>query len=263
MKKIIALIDNNSDRDIVIDSAVELALLLNLEVTICHLVIAPSNWEQLNRSRRDKYPDAKLKINEARFLMDEILGEIRLKKVKAKKRFLYFDSTEIDAVHDFHKDELIVMEKKFLNRVQNHALSDLLFNLEPSKLILSAKLQINSILDIVFTSNFHEVNCETSQIINELYRHLIFNLNLVFINTKEKQENSDISINNMKNVIATNGFSRTGISIFHSDQKLHGAELFANMKGGDLIILECSERITNQELSNLNLPIIIINKCDA
>ncbi|NOQ70399.1 MAG: hypothetical protein GQ574_00230 [Crocinitomix sp.] len=263
MKRIIALIDDNSDREIVIASAVELALLLNIEVTVCHLVIAPSNWEQLNRSSRDKHPTSKLKINEARFLMDEILGEIRLKNLKAKKRFLYFDSTEKDPVLDFQKDELIVMEKKLLNRGRNHALSDLLFNLEPSKLILSAPLQTNSISDIVFTSNFHKINSETSQIINELYRHLVFNLNLVYINTKEKQENSDISINNMKNVIAANGFSRTGISIFHSDQKLHGAELFANMKGGDLIILECSERITNLELSKLNLPIIIINKCEA
>ena len=259
MKKIIALIDNNSDREIVIASAVELALLLNIEVTVCHLVIAPCNWEQLNRSARDKYPDSKLKINEARFLMDEILGEVRLKNIKAKKRFLYFDSSEKDAALDFHKDELIVMEKKFLNRGRNHALSDFLFKLEPSKLILSAPFQIKTISDIVFTSNFHEIKGETSQIINELYRHFVFNLNLVFINTKEKQENSEISIKNMKAIIAENGFSRTGISIFHSDKKVHGAELFANMKGGDLIILECSERITNLELSKLNLPIILIN----
>ncbi|MFT5822408.1 MAG: hypothetical protein ACI8ZM_003664 [Crocinitomix sp.] len=262
MKKIIALIDDQSNREILIDSAVELAKLLNLEVTVCHLVLAPSNWEQLNRVTREKHPDAKLKINEARFLMDEILREIRMKDVKAKKRYLYYDSTDAKHNFDFNSDELIVMEKKFLNRGQNHALSDLLFKLEPSKLILCQPLQINAIADIVFTSNFHDINPETSNLISELYRYLVFNLNLVFINTKEKQENSEISIKNMKKTIAANGFSRTGISIFYSDRKIRGAKQFANMKGGDLIILECSQRISNQELSKLNLPIIIINKCD-
>lgn len=263
MKKIIALIDDQSDKEIVIDSAIELAQLLNVEIIVCHSVFAPNNWEQLGRSEREKHPDARTKINEARLLMDDLLGEIRLKNIRAKKRFLFFDKNEKHYNLDFQKDELVIMEKKFLKRGRNRALRDLIFNLEPAKLILSEPLKINTINDIVLTSNFHEIKSETVQMINELYRFLVFNLDLVYINTKEKQENSDISIKNMKKVIDRYGFSRTRISIFHSDRKVRGAELFANMKGGDLIILECSQPISNQELANLNLPIIIINKCNG
>ncbi len=261
MKKIIALIDDESNTEIVIKSAVELALIMNLEIIVSHLVFAPHNWGELNRKERDKHPDSKLKINDARFLMDSILNEIRLKNVKAKKHFLYFDTNETNFDLGFRKDELIVMEKKFLKRGRNRALRELIFNLEPSKLILSKPLEISTITDVVFTSNFHEIKTETTELINDLYDNLVFNLNLVYINTKDKQENSDISINNMKKVIDENRFSRTSISIFHSDRKIRGAELFSNMKGGDLIILECSQRILNQELSKLNLPIIIVNKC--
>ena len=129
-------------------------------------------------------------------------------------------------------------------------------------MILSKPIDVSKISDIVLTSNFHEIKSETAELINNLYGYLDFNLNLVYINTKDKQENSDISINNMKKVIAEKRFSRTSISIFHSERKIRGAELFANMKGGDLIILECSQHILNQELARLNLPIIIVNKCD-
>lgn len=260
MKNIIALIDENTNRDVIINSAVEFAKLLKLEITVCHFVVAPHNWEQLGRRARDKFIEAKQKINEARIVMDEILSEIRSEDLKVKKRFIYYDQTDFQTDFGFSSDDLIIVEKSLFNRSTNNSLSDILLNVEASKLILNTFFDTQAISDIVFTSNFQHVKKQSVDLINDFYKDLKFNLNLVFINTKEIQENSDISIQNMKSVIAENGFSRTKISIFNAESRMTGANLYANMKDGDLIIMECSEQINRQELENQQLPILLIIK---
>lgn len=260
MKRIIAFLDENTNKELVVKSTIHLAKLLNRQVLLCHLVTAPVEWELMSRSLRDKYPSEKNKINEARLVMDELLSELRSENVNAKKQFLYFNSDAIEQDFDFESDEILIIDAGAFNTHKNQKLNDFLIGLKSIKLFIKQPFNHESISDIVLTSNFKSLNDETIEIISCFESLINFNLNLVYINTPSDQENSEISIENIKNVISQNGLSKTGISIFYSDSQIKGAKLFADLKGGDLIIVESTRKIDYQEFSDINCPIMIINK---
>ena len=94
MKRIIALFNDHTSNQSIIESCLQIATLFDIEIVLCHLTAAPKDWEVLNRTQRDKYPNEKLRINEVRLYLDKQLADLRQENIKAKKKFLFYDESE-------------------------------------------------------------------------------------------------------------------------------------------------------------------------
>ena len=260
MNKIVVFLNADSESGMVLDSALNLAALFKVEIEICQLVNAPVNWDRLSRSARDKFPTAKQAMFEARNKLDTILANVREKGVKAKKSFYYLDAQQDITELAWGINDLVIVEQKFIANQHTKRIIPTLFALNSAILVISTVFNPESLNDIVLTSDFNSLKPQTSQFITTFYNHFQFNLNLVFINTIKEQQNSGISIHNMKNIIAENGFSNTRISIFYSDLKTQGAQCFADLKGGDFIIMENNSNLDPNECKALEVPLLILNK---
>ncbi|WP_066756259.1 hypothetical protein [Crocinitomix algicola] len=259
MKRIAVLISKSTNNEIIIQAAIQMAQILQLEITLYHFVTAPQNWESLGRTVRDSHPQAKRDMNEARLVMDHLLMEIRAEKVAARKAYLLYDQEERSTENTHNVDTLVITDRKMFE-VDNTDILDFLCEFTPVKLIVGNEFKVKNIEDVVLSSDFHTLLPQCVSLVNNLIDTIDFNLNLVFIDTNETRENSKISIENMKRVITQNGFRKTSISIFNSDCRLKGVEDFANLRGGDLIITEEQCKVNLKSLNEMHLPIIIINK---
>ncbi len=259
MKRIVVLISEKTNNEAIVSTAIQMAQLFKLDITLRHLVQAPHNWEELGRTARDHYPKAKQAMNTARLIMDQLLLKIRAEKVTAQKGYLLYDADQQKNRTIANSDALVITDRKLFD-TKDTALLDFLCDHSPIKLIVSNEFDAKQIEDVVLSSDFHTLLPQSITFVNKLIENLDFNLNLVFIDTNETRENSEISIANMKKAIALNGFRKTTISIFNAECRLKGVERFANLKGGDLIITEERCEVNIARLTEIHLPIIIINK---
>lgn len=259
MKEIVALIHHPENNEVVVQTAVRMAQLFDLDMTLMYIIEAPYDWEQLGRSARDSHPGVKTRINKARLTMDHWLTVIRSHQITAKKAFLYYDQEQSSAPYPNHSESLVISDKHLFDSA-DPAFTQVINQLTPIKLIVDTVFEPNEIEDIVLSSDFHTVQPQSVNLINALIAQFSFHLNLVFINSNELRENSEISITNMKKAIAQYEFRKTSISIFNAEDRLLGAEQFANIKGGDLIITEERNVVDVSALHKEHLPIIIIQK---
>lgn len=258
MKNLVLLINENSKIDILSEMVEQFAIYFNSFVTIYHVVKAPHDWELLSRSTRQNEPHTRQIINAARIKLNHTLSALRSKKIDSKKEFLFFDPKQINYSPSIDNTDSLVITDQGIFNDKNRSYSQYLHHFSPNKIVIKDCFYLNQLEDVVLSSDFKNLSKSSISFLNFLIENFKFNLHLVFINTNDKMENSELSIEKMKKVINNNFLCNTSISIFCSNKLWSGLEYFTNIKGGELIILEHESKLEITDTYSRKFPIVYL-----
>lgn len=257
MKSIIAVINGVEENKSLLASAVNLATFFGTDIKLVCFLEAPVGWEKLRRAGRDKFPEVKAKIAHAKELMDSYLKDIRNLGIVSSKGFCYYQDQGGKVILDNEHSNLILVQKKSLNI---KGIKNTIVGLDENVLVLNEEFNPTDLNLGLFNSSFKTESELTPEILCRFLDQKMFSLNLLYINTKLVNEDSAISIKNMKRVINNCALSKTKISIFYADTLNKGLLSFVEVNETDIIIRELCDKLSLTDL-NLNFtPTLYIRR---
>ena len=257
MNSIILIINSEEKNHPMLESAVNLALFFESEIKICCFLEAPLAWEKLGRGDRDRLPEVKAKIANAKDQMDSWLKHFRSLGISSSKRFYFYQGETCKEKLGDENSNLILVHKNLLNI---KAIKNTVVQSDESILMIDKVFKPTDLNYGIYNSDFKLESKRTSDILCRFLDEELFSLNLVYINTKLVNEDSAISIKNMKRVINNCALSKTKISIFYADTLNKGLLSFVEVNETDIIIRELCDKLSLTDL-NLNFtPTLYIRR---
>jgi hypothetical protein len=214
------------------------------------------NWDKLSRTSRDKYPEEKKEISLAKEAMDAMLQQARDLGISSSKCICYFQGLEFSRPIESENSQLIVSCQETLG-IQGA--KRLVVEANSNTIIIDKEFKLENLNDSLFNSDFKNESLLTSELLCSLLDMDQFTLHLVYINTKLVNENSSISINNMKQIINNYALSKTRISIFYADTLNKGLKSFVELNEADFIVRELNAKMNLNDLNVNFAPTLLIS----
>ncbi len=253
MFKIIAFTAADSDDQHVVDSAIKIAAFFNVQVEFLHYVQGPSEWNLLSRTAKDKHPDCKVKIANARDKFDGLLRDLRSCGVTASKRIIVQETLDSAALICNSEDLLLWDSKSFWKL-------DIANWIKATNImLLSTFIDPRQFNDLVVNSCFQKpLKQVTLDLILRLSNQIDLHKHFLFVNTQKNFESSSNSVNRIKKSINQSGFNKTRIEVFNSQRHDEGIAEFSKLKNCDLIIIEYIKASEISNLARIEVPLILI-----